>query len=128
MPPGCMVFTSLPSRVYILPVVLSEVTQLAAYTPYILYSASGYTGTLKGAVDASQYGEVVSDGLLRGAIAPQKRKDGYVLQDFGKGIMAGATHRQRRRALSRGMERKRLVLAVILLRILLGNKIKVGNL
>lgn len=66
-------------------VVLSEVTQLAAYTPYILYSASGYTGTLKGAVDASQYGEVVSDGLLRGAIAPQKRKDGYVLQDFGKG-------------------------------------------
>lgn len=66
-------------------VVLDEVTQLAAYTPYILYSASGYTGTLKGAVDASQYGEVVSDGLLRGAIAPQKRKDGYVLQDFGKG-------------------------------------------
>lgn len=66
-------------------VALSEVKQLVAYTPYILYSASGYTGTLKGAVDASQYGEVVSDGLLRGAIAPQKRKDGYVLQDFGKG-------------------------------------------
>ena len=44
--------------------------------------------------------------------------------------MAGATHRQCRRALSRGMERKRLVLAAILLRILLGNgnKIKVGNL
>lgn len=67
-------------------VVLSEVTQLAAYTPYILYSASGYTGTLKGAVDASQYGEVVSDGLLRGTIAPQKRKDGYVLQDLDEGV------------------------------------------
>lgn len=66
-------------------VVLNEVTQLAAYTPYILYSASGYSGSLKGTVDANKYGEVVSDGLLRGAIAPQKRKDGYVLQDFGEG-------------------------------------------
>lgn len=66
-------------------VVLDEVTQLAAYTPYILYSASGYSGSLSGAVDASQYGEVVSDGLLRGAIAPQKCTDGYVLQDLGEG-------------------------------------------
>lgn len=66
-------------------VVLSEVTQLAAYTPYILYSESGYTGSLSGTVDANKYGEVVSDGLLRGAIAPQKRMDGYVLQDLGEG-------------------------------------------
>lgn len=66
-------------------VVLDEVMQLAAYTPYILYSASGYTGPLSGTVDANKYGEVVSDGLLRGAIAPQKRKDGYVLQDLGEG-------------------------------------------
>lgn len=66
-------------------VVLDEVTQLAAYTPYILYSTSGYSGSLKGTVDANKYGEVVSDGLLRGAIAPQKRKDGYVLQDLGEG-------------------------------------------
>lgn len=66
-------------------VVLDEVTQLAAYTPYILYSESGYTGPLSGTVDANKYGEVVSDGLLRGAIAPQKRKDGYVLQDLGEG-------------------------------------------
>lgn len=66
-------------------VVLDEVTQLAAYKPYILYSESGYTGPLKGTVDANKYGEVVSDGLLRGAIAPQKRTDGYVLQDLGEG-------------------------------------------
>lgn len=66
-------------------VVLDEVTQLAAYTPYILYSESGYTGPLSGTVDANKYGEVVSDGLLRGAIAPQKCKDGYVLQDLGEG-------------------------------------------
>lgn len=66
-------------------VVLDEVTQLAAYTPYILYSASGYTGSLSGTVDANKYVEVVSDGLLHGAIAPQKCKDGYVLQDLGEG-------------------------------------------
>ena len=66
-------------------VVLDEVTQLAAYTPYILYSASGYSGSLKGEVDANKYGEVVSDGLLHGAIAPQKKSAGYVLQDFGEG-------------------------------------------
>lgn len=66
-------------------VVLDEVTQLAAYKPYILYSESGYTGSLSGTVDANKYGEVVSDGLLRGAIAPQKCKDGYVLQDLGEG-------------------------------------------
>lgn len=66
-------------------VVLDEVKQLAAYTPYILYSESGYSGSLSGTVDANKYGEVVSDGLLRGAIAPQKRKDGYVLQDLGEG-------------------------------------------
>lgn len=66
-------------------VVLDEVTQLAAYTPYILYSTLGYTGPLKGTVDANKYGEVVRDGLLRGAIASQKCKDGYVLQDFGEG-------------------------------------------
>lgn len=66
-------------------VVLSEVTQLAAYTPYILYSASGYSGSLSGSVDANKYGEVVSDGLLRGAIALQKKSAGYVLQDLGEG-------------------------------------------
>lgn len=66
-------------------VVLDEVTQLAAYTPYILYSASGYSGSLSGTVDADKYGEVVSDGLLRGAIAPQKKSAGYVLQDLGEG-------------------------------------------
>lgn len=66
-------------------VVLSEVTQLAAYTPYILYSASGYSGSLSGTVDANKYGEVVSDGLLCGDIAPQKKSEGYVLQDLGEG-------------------------------------------
>lgn len=66
-------------------VVLDEVKQLVAYTPYILYSTSGYSGSLSGTVDANKYGEVVSDGLLRGAIAPQKCTDGYVLQDLGEG-------------------------------------------
>ena len=59
-------------------VVLSEVTQLAAYTPYILYSASGYSGSLSGPVDANKYGEVVSDGLLRGAFVQCPKDNGII--------------------------------------------------
>ncbi len=66
-------------------VVLNEVDNLAAYTPYILYSKGGYTGTLSGTVDATGYAETVSDGCLYGAIAAQKQTDGYVLQDQGDG-------------------------------------------
>ena len=66
-------------------VVLNEVDRLDAYTPYILYSEGGYTGTLSGTVDASNYQETVNSGLLHGAIASQKKTDGYVLQDLGDG-------------------------------------------
>lgn len=66
-------------------VVLDEVQSLAAYTPYILYAASGYTGTLSGQVDASLYKEVAADGYLRGAIVAQQQSQGYVLQDQGQG-------------------------------------------
>lgn len=66
-------------------VILDEVDNLAAYTPYILYSEGGYTGTLSGTVDATGYAETVNDGCFYGAIAPQKKSDGYVLQDLGEG-------------------------------------------
>lgn len=66
-------------------VVLDEVQQMAAYTPYILYSDGGYTGTLSGEVDESRYAETVTDGFLRGAVAPVAKTDGYVLQDLGEG-------------------------------------------
>lgn len=66
-------------------VILDEVNSLAAYTPYILYSENGYTGTLSGTVDATGYQETVNDGFLYGAVAPQKKTEGYVLQDLGDG-------------------------------------------
>lgn len=66
-------------------VVLDEVDDLEAYTPYIVYSEGGYTGTLSGTVDAAGYAETVNDGCLYGAIAAQKHTDGYVLQDLGDG-------------------------------------------
>lgn len=75
-------------------VILDEVSQLTAYTPYILYSEGGYTGILSGTVDASGYQETVSAGLLYGAIAPQKQTDGYVLQDLGDGAKFHAMDNQ----------------------------------
>lgn len=66
-------------------VVLDEVQQMAAYTPYILYSGGGYTGTLSGEVDESRYKETVTDGFLCGAVAPVAKTEGYVLQDLGEG-------------------------------------------
>ena len=66
--------------------VLEAASSLAAYTPYILYAESGYSGTLTGTVDASAYAEVVSDGYLRGAIVKQQVNSGYVLQNQGSGV------------------------------------------
>ena len=49
---------------------LSDAASIEAYTPYVLYSESGYAGTLTGEVDASQYPESgkVAAGYLTGAI------------------------------------------------------------
>ena len=66
-------------------VVLSEVTQLAAYTPYILYAENGYTGTLSGTVDESKYVETAQAGYLYGAVTEQVQTEGYVLQNKGDG-------------------------------------------
>ena len=61
---------------------LSTAESMSAYTPYVLYSESGYTGTLTGEVDASQYPESgkVSAGYLTGAIKSQTTNEGYILQ------------------------------------------------
>ena len=61
---------------------LTDATQISAYTPYILYSESGYTGALTGEVDASQYPEAgyVKEGYLTGAIKNQTTSEGYILQ------------------------------------------------
>ena len=70
--------------------VLTKQSKAVAYTPYILYAANGYDGTLSGAVDASKYSEVVTDGYLCGAVAAQEIDGGngyYVMQNKGEGVM-----------------------------------------
>ena len=70
--------------------VLTKQSKAAAYTPYILYAENGFDGTLSGAVDASKYSEVVTDGYLCGAVAAQEIGAGngyYVMQNKGKGVM-----------------------------------------
>ncbi len=61
---------------------LSDATSIEAYTPYILYSESGYTGTLTGEVNVSQYpaSGKVAQGYLTGAIEVQTTNEGYILQ------------------------------------------------
>ena len=61
---------------------LSEATAIEAYTPYVLYSESGYSGSLTGTVDATQYPEAgyVKEGYLTGAIKKQTTSEGYILQ------------------------------------------------
>lgn len=65
--------------------VLSEADGLKAYTPYILYAPSGYSGTFTGTVDGTQYTETVSAGLLRGTIVARQVNTGYILQNQGSG-------------------------------------------
>lgn len=67
-------------------IVLSEASSLEAYRPYLLYAENGYSGTLTGDVDATKYQEVVTDGLLNGALVRQQVTDGYVMQNKGNGV------------------------------------------
>lgn len=62
--------------------ILSPVTEIAAFTPYIIYSAQGFSGSLSGTVRSQDYPEsdIISSGYLRAAIAPQTLTEGYVMQ------------------------------------------------
>lgn len=70
-------------------ITLTEANTMSAYTPYIIYSETGYSGTPSGTVDASKYVATATAGILTGAIEPQDITDGYVLQnkDNGNGAM-----------------------------------------
>ena len=70
--------------------VLTKQNKAVAYTPYILYAENGFDGTLSGAVDASKYSEVVTDGYLSGTVVPAEVSGGeghYVMQNKGEGPM-----------------------------------------
>ncbi len=70
-------------------VYLTEVQTLKAYTPYVLYSENGYSGTMSGTVDANSYpaSGYVAVGNLNGAIVNQEISSGYVLQKHDSGFM-----------------------------------------
>lgn len=65
---------------------LKEASSLVAYTPYVIHDKAGYSGTLSGTVDASKYVAVATSGLLKGAIVPQQKSSGYVLQNLDEGV------------------------------------------
>ena len=68
---------------------LEEVTELVAYTPYILYSETGFSATLTGDVDASKYpaGGIAKSGYLMGALVQTELTEAscYVMQNQGSG-------------------------------------------
>lgn len=66
-------------------VTLTEVSSMSAYTPYIIYKETGFSGNASGTVDASKYNATVTGGILTGAIEPQNISEGYVLQNKGDG-------------------------------------------
>lgn len=68
--------------------ILSPAATMDGYTPYVLFSESGYSGTLEGTVDATQYPSTgyVTSGYLNGAIQAQQVNSGYVLQNQDGGV------------------------------------------
>lgn len=79
--------------------ILSKVeSNMEAYTPYILYSETGFDATISGDVDASQYPAegTVKQGCLVGTIVQKEltEQTSYVMQNQGSGAMfynVGAT-------------------------------------
>lgn len=65
---------------------LTVATAIDAFTPYVLYSESGYTGTLTGEVGEYPASGTVAQGYLTGALEKQTTNEGYILQNKGDGV------------------------------------------
>lgn len=74
---------------------LKQQTSILAYTPVLLYAENGFSGTFSGDVDETKYKEVAQQDIIYGAIVPQTKDNGFVLQNFGDGVklyaMSGQT-------------------------------------
>lgn len=74
---------------------LKQQTSILAYTPVLLYAENGFSGTFSGDVDETKYKEVAQQDIIYGAIVPQTKNDGFVLQNLGEGVklyaMSGKT-------------------------------------
>ena len=65
---------------------LKPQTSILAYTPVLLYAENGFSGTFSGDVDETKYKEVAQQDIIYGAIVPQTKNDGFVLQNLGDGV------------------------------------------
>lgn len=74
---------------------LKPQTSILAYTPVLLYAENGFSGTFSGDVDETKYKEVAQQDIIYGAIVPQTKNNGFVLQNLGEGVklyaMSGQT-------------------------------------
>lgn len=74
---------------------LKPQTSIQAYTPVLLYAENGFSGTYSGDVDETKYKEVAQQDIIYGAIVPQTKDNGFVLQNLGDGVklyaMSGQT-------------------------------------
>ena len=74
---------------------LKQQTSILAYTPVLLYAKNGFSGTFSGDVDETKYKEVAQQNIIYGAIVPQTKNNGFVLQNLGDGVklyaMSGQT-------------------------------------
>lgn len=74
---------------------LKPQTSILAYTPVLLYAENGFSGTFSGDVDETKYKEVAQQDIIYGAIVPQTKDNGFVLQNLGEGVklyaMSGQT-------------------------------------
>ena len=70
--------------------VLTKADEIAAYTPYILYSENGFSATISGTVDAVKYpeGGIVKSGHLVGTVVQTELTEAtsYVMQNQGQGV------------------------------------------
>ena len=65
---------------------LKPQTSILAYTPVLLYAENGFSGTFSGDVDETKYKEVAQQDIIYGAIVPQTKDNGFVLQNLGEGV------------------------------------------
>ena len=74
---------------------LKPQTSIQAYTPVLLYAENGFSGTYSGDIDETKYKEVAQQDIIYGAIVPQTKDNGFVLQNLGEGVklyaMSGQT-------------------------------------
>ena len=65
---------------------LKPQTSIQAYTPVLLYAENGFSGTYSGDIDETKYKEVAQQDIIYGAIVPQTKNNGFVLQNLGEGV------------------------------------------